>query len=309
MGPDALELQSHRGARGLMPENTLAGAELAVKIGVHTLELDVGLTADGVVVLSHDPRLNPDITRDESGEWLRGPGPVIYHTRYAELRRYDVGAIRPGTRYAARFPDQQRMDGERMPTLESVIELTDRLSGSTLRYNIEIKRNPEKPELTADAETFARSVIVVLEETGVTDRTVLQSFDWSVVKQIHAIAPGMRTSCLTAQRSWLDTVQADRAGPSAWTAGIAIRDHNGSVPDMVHAAGADIWSPHHDDLDAAGLRRAHELDLRVIVWTVNRPQEMRALIDMGVDGIITDFPDRLRKAAGDAGYALPPALP
>lgn len=303
---EALELQGHRGARGLSPENTLTSFAVALRIGVHTLELDAGLTSDGVVVVSHDSRLNPDITRDPNGEWLAGPGPIIHENTFAELARYDVGSgTKPGTRYASRYPDQEPAPGERVPTLKSVVEYADKMSGGTVRYNIEIKIDPEESHLTTDAVTLAKAVVAVLRETDAAKRAVVQSFDWSVVKAIHDIAPDLTTACLSAQADWMDTIEAGTAGATAWTAGIASDAHGGSVPDMVHAAGAAIWSPYHGDLDAAKVVRAHELKLRVIVWTVNDPVKMHALIDMGVDGIITDFPDRLRKVAAAKGLPLP----
>ncbi|MGI9333337.1 MAG: glycerophosphodiester phosphodiesterase [Gammaproteobacteria bacterium] len=306
---EALELQGHRGARGLAPENTLAGFATALRIGVHTLELDVGMTADGIVVVSHDPRLNPNITRDPGGQWLTGPGPVIHRNAYAEIARYDVGGLKPGTRYASRYPDQRPTPGESIPTLKSVIENADATTGGTVRYNIEIKIDPEEPELTADAAALVDAVIAVLREMGAAGRAVVQSFDWSVVQRVHEVAPDLTTACLSAQQDWMDTIEADAPGATAWTAGIASDVHDGSVPDMVHATGAAIWSPYHGDLDAAKLARAHQLGLRVVVWTVNDPDKMRSLIEMGVDAIISDFPDRLREVAARKGLPLPAAAP
>lgn len=303
---EALELQGHRGARGLSPENTLTSFATALRIGVDTLELDAGLTSDGVVVVSHDSRLNPDITRDPNGEWLAGPGPIIHENTFAEIARYDVGSgIKPGTRYASRYPNQVPAPGERVPTLKSVIEHADKMSGGTVRYNIEVKIDPEESHLTTDASTLAKAVVAVLRGTGAAERAVVQSFDWSVVKVIHDIAPDLTTACLSAQTDWMDTIEAGTAGATLWTAGIASDAHGDSVPDMVHAAGADIWSPYHGDLDAAKVARAHALNLRVVVWTVNDPDKMHALIDMGVNGIISDFPDRLREVAAAKGLRLP----
>ena len=120
----AFDLQGHRGARGLAPENTIAGFAKALAIGVHTLETDIAINRDGVLLISHDPSLNPDITRGPDGQFLAARGPVIFHTPWAELQRYDVGRLRPGTRYAGQYPDQQPVDGARLPALMDRIDST-----------------------------------------------------------------------------------------------------------------------------------------------------------------------------------------
>ncbi len=120
------DLQGHRGARGLWPENTLGGFERALALGVSTLELDCAMTRDGVVVVSHDPELNPDHTRDAAGRFLARPGPVICSVDYAELARYDVGRIRPGSAYERAHPQQQALDGERIPRLADLYALLGR---------------------------------------------------------------------------------------------------------------------------------------------------------------------------------------
>src|SRR6058998_2578344 len=121
--PAAFDLQGHRGARGLAPENTLAAFSRALGLGVTTLELDTGVTRDGAVVVSHDERLNPDFTRDAAGRWIDAPGPALFALSLVEVRRYDVGRLRPGTPYAARLPEQEPADGQRVPTLDEVFAL------------------------------------------------------------------------------------------------------------------------------------------------------------------------------------------
>ena len=116
-----VELQGHRGARGLLPENTLPSFARALEIGVDTLELDVGVTRDGVVVIHHDRRLNPDIARGPDGQWVSAPTPTIFSLLYEELQRYDVGRIRPGSEYARRFPHQTPIDGTRIPRLAQLL--------------------------------------------------------------------------------------------------------------------------------------------------------------------------------------------
>src|SRR5262245_66280669 len=116
----AFDLQGHRGARGLVPENTLEAFTAALAIGVTTLELDLAMTKDGVLVVSHDSRLNPDHTRGPDGKFLPAQGPAIRTLTLAELRGYDVGRLKPGTSYAANFPEQKGMDGVRIPALTAL---------------------------------------------------------------------------------------------------------------------------------------------------------------------------------------------
>lgn len=305
----AFELQGHRGARGLMPENTLAGFAKALSIGVTTLELDVGVTRDGIVVVSHDERLNGAIARRPDGAWLTGVGTPLNQLSFAEIRTYDVGRLNPAHRYARRFAGQRPVDGASIPSLTEVFRLVRKAGNATVRFNIETKLDPAEPGITPAPKAFAEAVIAVLVKEGVTGRAVIQSFDWRTLRHVQRIAPGIPTVYLSAQRNWLDNIQVGRPGPSPWTSGLDADDFGGSVPRMVKAAGGKIWSPYRRDIDAAKLKEAHDLGLKVVVWTVNDPAEMAAFIDMGVDGIISDYPDRLRRVAGDKGIALPEPTP
>jgi glycerophosphoryl diester phosphodiesterase len=302
----AFDLQGHRGARGLAPENTLGAFARALAIGVTTLELDCGVTRDGVVVVSHNRALDPAITRGPDGEWL-AESPLIRTLDFATLGRFDVGRIRPGTDYARRFPAQQGMEGARIPRLAEVFELARRAGNRSVRFNIETKIDPTQPGDTVGPEAFARGVIAVAREYGVANRTTIQSFDWRTLKIVQAEAPEIATVYLTIQQSVEDNVRADADG-SPWTAGMRYRDH-GSVPGMVKSAGGAAWSPYHGDLTPALLTEAHQLGLKVIPWTINDRATMDALIDLGVDGIISDYPDRLREAARAKGRALPAPTP
>ena len=305
----AFDAQGHRGARGLAPENTLAAFARALEIGVTTLELDVGLSRDGHLVVSHDPRLNPAIVRAGDGRWLAGFGPPLRQLSLAEIQRYDVGRIDPNSRYAQRFPDQAPADGARMPTLDDVIALTQAAGNRTIRFNVETKLKPTEPDLTVGPDRFADAVVAGLRAGGIADRATIQSFDWRTLARVQAVAPEIPTVYLSAQQRWLDNIQKGRPGASPWTAGLDIDAVDGSVPRLVKAAGGAVWSPFYRELDGAQLAEAHALGLKVVVWTVNQPAEMRRLIELGVDGIITDYPDRLRRVMGELDMPLPAATP
>jgi len=304
----AFDLQGHRGARGLAPENTLPAFARALSIGVTTLEMDAGLTEDDVVVIAHDRRLNPDIVRGSDGRWLAGRTPAIREMTYRELQRYDVGRIKPGSDYSRRFPEQRRQDKVRIPRLEEVFELTRHARNAEVRFNIETKISPEAPEDTAPPDVFARALVKVVRDSGMASRTTIQSFDWRTLAIVQKEAPEIATAYLSSQQQTLDNIQAGHREDSPWTAGIRFRDH-GSVPKMVKAAGGKIWSPNAVDVTEALVKEAKSLGLTVLPWTVNERVEMERLIDWGVDGLISDYPDRLREVMAAKNLPLPRATP
>ena len=309
----AFDLQGHRGARGLRPENTLAGFSEALAIGVTTLETDLAITRDDVVVLSHDPLLNPDIVRGPDGAWLAAPGPAIRTLSLTDLARFDIGRIRPGSAYAQEFPRQKPVDGERIPTLAALFALAA-TSGKTPRFNIETKIDPAKPDETPDPETFARLVVEAVWRAGVASRTTIQSFDWRTLLAAHRIAPDIETVCLTIETADMNTV-GTRASlpspqpsplPSPWLAGVDVGRQGSSVPALVSAAHCATWSPYWLDVTAANVAEAHALGLKVVPWTVNEASGMAAMIAMKVDGLITDYPDLGRQSLAAQGIALAP---
>ncbi len=304
----AFDLQGHRGARGLAPENTLPAFARALSLGVSTLELDVGITADGIPVVHHDRRLDPSIARGADGRWLGGRTFAIHALTLHELQRYDVGRIKPGSEYSRRFPDQRRMDKVRIPTLAQVFDLVRHARNETVRFNIETKVSPLEPEETLPPEDFARTLIRTVREHDMAARTTIQSFDWRTLATVQREAPEIATSYLSAQQQWTDTIMAGHADDSPWTAGIRFRDH-GSVPKMVKAAGGRLWSPYFGDLTPPLLDEAKSLGLTVLPWTVNEREDMERLIDWGVDGLITDYPDRLREVLAARNLPLPAPTP
>lgn len=306
----AFDAQGHRGARGLLPENTLPAFARALSIGVATLELDTGITKDGVVVIAHDPKLNPAIARGPDGKWLGATGPAIRDLTYADLQAYDFGRIDPATPYGRTFADQQPVDGTRMPRLADLFALTRKSGNGEVRFNIETKLSPLDAEATAAPEPFARAVIAEIRAAGLATRTTIQSFDWRTLQVVQREAPEIATVYLSFQRNPnTDNIQKGRPGPSPWTAGLDVDDHGGSVPRLVKAAGGRIWSPFHGDLTDEDLTEAKRLGLTVVVWTVNARADMEKLIQRGVDGIITDRPDVLHEVMTARGMALPKPTP
>jgi len=284
LAAQAFDLQGHRGARGLAPENTLPAFAAALSIGVTTLELDVGVTRDGVVVVHHDRTLNPDIARGPDGRWLEQRGPAIHSLSYAELQRFDFGRLKPGSDYGRPFAAQQPADGARAPKLADVFELARRAGNGTVRFNIETKISPQAPGETLPPAEFARAVVAEIRKAGVASRSAIQSFDWRTLAVVQAEAPEIATVHLTGQKL------AD-------------------APRKVAEAGGRIWSPSFNALDAARMKEARALGLQVVVWTVNEPAQIAAMLDLGVDGIISDRPDLVREEMSRRGMKLPQPTP
>lgn len=269
-----LGIQGHRGARALFPENTLQGFLAASALGVQGFELDVGMTADGVVVVAHDLTLNPDLVRDASGNWLQAPGPTIWSLTYRALLQYDVGRVRPGSGTALLFPGQAAFDGAAVPTLAAVIAAVPRA-----RLTIEIKTDPAHPDRTAPVDILTRAVLDVIDAAAAASRVVVEAFDWRVQRSVRRARPDIPLA-------WLTRAETIRHAALWWGT-----DQVGSVPECVAAEGGPIWAPGYRDLTEAQIHEAHALGLLILPWTVNRQDDMRRLLAWGVDGLISDRPD------------------
>jgi glycerophosphoryl diester phosphodiesterase len=305
----AFDLQGHRGARGLLPENTLESFALALEQGVNTLELDIAITRDGVLVVTHDRNINSDITRGPDGQFLSGRGPVVAELTYADVARYDVGRIRPGTKYASDFAEQKPVDGARIPRLSDLFDMVRKAGNDKVRFAIETKLSPLAPQETLPPEAFARAVIAEIRAAGMQNRSSILSFDWRTLQVVQKEAPEIQPVYLTIQTMNSNNVGRDRFTASPWTAGFKLADHGGSVPRMIKAAGGHTWSSYHADLNAALVKEAQSVGLKVLAWTVNAPELIAKILDYGVDGIVTDRPDLARAEMQRRGMPLPAPAP
>ena len=261
---------------------------MAQDLGVTTLETDLAVTRDGAVVISHDPVLNPALTRGPDGQWLTAAGPAIRTLTLEELKRYDIGRVNPASKYAQQFPEQKPADGQRFPTLAEFFAQ----AAPEVRFNIEIKTDPAKSDLTPDPAAFAALAVDGIRRAKAEARSTLQSFDWRGLIEARKLAPEIATGCLSIESNNFDTVQRGSGRPSPWLGGLDLAAHGGSVPRLAQAAGCATWSPFWRNVTAETVKEAHGLGLKVVPWTVNVPAEMERLIDLGVDGLITDYPDR-----------------
>jgi glycerophosphoryl diester phosphodiesterase len=253
--PPRILVHGHRGARARRPENTLPAFEYAIALGVDALEMDMAVTKDNVIVISHDPILEPPV--------CTGPEPkaVIHTLTLAEVRQWDCGAVRNPN-----FPTQQTVPGTRVPTLDDVFRLAP---GGTFDYNIETKSFPTHPEYTPPPDEFARMVLAKIREYRLERRIILQSFDFRTLVAMRKLAPEIRLSALTS---------TDR------------RDFAAIARD---AANAEIVSPEFHLVTPEKVAAAHAAGIQVVPWTADTPADWQKLAAAHVDAIITDDPAEL----------------
>lgn len=267
------EIQGHRGARGLLPENSIPGFVIAIREGANVLEMDLCVAKDGNLIVSHEPWMSHTICTTPEGNAISESKERQYNLHQmstGEIQAFDCGmALHP------QFPEQRHLPVQK-PTLAEVVKVTEEVpllkSDAKIRYNMEIKHREDlEPEYCPDAVTFAKTVIAEVRRLGIEDRTCIQSFSADVLNAVHQQAPNMTTAWLT-----------DSDGPV--TAELAKINFKPS-----------IYSPLWEGIDANDVHDLQQQNIRVIPWTVNEAEDLFAVMQMGVDGIITDYPDRLYK--------------
>jgi glycerophosphoryl diester phosphodiesterase len=297
------DVQAHRGGRALRPENTLAAFAHAIDLGADTLEMDLAVTRDRVVVVSHDYKLDPTITRGPDGEFLAQDTRIlIKDLDFQQLQDYTVGEIKRGSEYWYKFREQVPVPGQKIPSLSQVFELVEAMDANAVGFNLEIKTYPPFPGYTIEYHEFVELVLELIHSYRLGARVTIQSFDWRTLEVVRELAPDIPEVCLAVRNFSIDgawyNLQPGGRGSSPWLAGFD-SDEYGSVAALVHAFGAQILSPYYREIDNRDVEEAHQLGLQVIPWTVNDPRTMKKMIDWGVDGIITDTPDRLIEVLGD----------
>lgn len=310
-GPRRIHIHGHRGARGILPENTLEGFRFTFDIGVRIVELDIFATRDGLPVITHNPRLSPYSTRSEDGSWLQAEGPLVSELTYSELSRFDVGGLRPGSEYANRYPDQAFMPGLRVPRFDDLCALINEEGYLDTWLNVEIKSDPMHPENTPPLPAYVEQILSVIDRAKVGSRVMVQSFDWRILHECARQMPEIPRSYLsyTAKPNAPKTINVYEGSP--WMDGLSLAAHDNSLPDLIAADGGKVWSPFHHDLTAVDLAAARKNGLLVNVWTVNEFADIERMIDFKVDGIITDYPGRVQQRLADHGmtWTAPHANP
>lgn len=274
----------HRGAPVALPENSLEGFQHAIDVGADGLELDVLLTCDGMPVITHNPCLFADTTRDATGKWLQDEGPAISDLTLDELRTYDVGGIRPGSKHASKTPNQTVVHHCRIPTLDEFLALV-KTNPRDIELLIELKHSPTESGQTSP-DNFVRIVADCLLKHDLTEQSYLHAFNWQILSAAARNYPHLRRSHLSQLRT-TDTDGTVFPG-SPWMDGLD--PDLAPLPELLAQSGASVWSPYFQDLDRENLTLAQEQGLQVMTWTVNVEESLRRELQTGVDGIITDDP-------------------
>jgi len=315
--PTGFDLQAHRGGRDARPENTLPAFAYSLAIGVTTLEMDMQITADGVIVIRHNKEIPWYMAKNSWGRFLvTDEQPDIRFWKLADLKRFDIGAMSPDAPYGyweAHGKTQKQAPGTRLCTLEEVFQLVKAWGNDKVFLNIETKSYPYPSNpVNPDPAVWVRKFYDLVKKYGMQERVFLQSFDWRTLVEMKKLDPKIPTVALTAnQPSWNgegdegDYQWPDRKDPSPWMAGLDIRRLGGSIVKAAHAIKADVITPYHAELTLEMVAEAHTLGMRVVPYTVNDPVRMRELIKMGVDGMITDRPATLRKVCKELGIKVP----
>lgn len=307
---EPFDLQAHRGGRGETTEESLRAFAKALELGVSTLELDIVLTRDGQPLVWHDPRIDPTKCADTAPAFPGDPtfpyvGKLVHDLTMTQIATLDCGKLLPD------FPNAEVVVGNKIATLPQVFSLTDSY-GAQVRYNIETKVEADKPEDSAAPQQFVDVILAAVRAAGKVDKVEIQSFDWRTLPMVQRAEPSIPLVALWDNTTWVSG--------SPWLGGV----DPSATPDPIVGAtkvGADILSPGYSVpsgqtprdpgfrlvADKPFVDRAHGLGLKVIPWTIDDPDAMRAQIAAGADGIITDYPTRLRTVMAELGMPLPPA--
>lgn len=309
------DIQAHRGGLGLRVESTLASFGNAIQLGVSTLELDLQITKDGHAVVTHDRRTTPAKCQDTAPATPGDPlfpyvGRYINTLTLAQVRTLDCGS-----KTLPDFPGQLAVAGAKMPLLSEVFALAKRYHADAVRFNIETKVEAGAPTETAPREQFVQVAAREIRAAGMLDRVTIQSFDWGALMRMREVEPRLALVALTN----FDFLQVGQPGASPWLGGIDIDDFGGDPLRAIQTFGASAFSPVHGFpqngkvgdpnyrpyVTAQMVSQAHAMGIKVIPWTIDDPATMRKLVGDGVDGIITNYPDRLRSVSAEYHFVLP----
>jgi glycerophosphoryl diester phosphodiesterase len=310
------DMEFHRGGRDARPENTLYSYQYALENGALTIECDMQLTADGQIVMSHNPALNPLITTDSEGKRVEDEKLFIHDMTLEEIQTYNAGKMDPATEYYALHGRTQVMADAFIPSLRQMFELVRGSGNTETRMSIEAKAYPDPAlgkshEKNPDYDRLLREFLRLVDEFGFRNRVILQCFDWALLVRMKELDPGIRTIALYCEQpSWgtpdAVTLWLDRDRPSPWLGGIDIHDFDGDPVRAAHSLGIDDVSPYFKEITKELTDEAHSLGMKVVPWTVNTPEDFETMYDMGVDGIITDRPWLLRTFLEEKGEKLLP---
>ena len=294
--PNHIKIYGHRGARGNIPENTLDSFNFLFENEISAFETDILISKDLIPVINHDFRLNPALTRNSDGDWIENDNIKIFDLTYEQLSKFKIGSIDKKSKYGRRFDDQKSLGEINIPKLSDLLELASNNLSDNLIINLEIKSTPVESNLTPTPNAMAKIITNEVNKTELNDKVIYSSFDWRVLREIKNINHQISRAYLTSE------LKGKVYDKSPWLDFMPLYDSDSrELPRLIKTLGGEAWHPKHKDINKDMVRISHEEGLPVNVWTVNEKYEMLRMIEYGVDGIITDYPLRLKKLCEKEG--------
>ena len=283
-----IKIYGHRGARGVLPENTLESFKYLFENNIHAYETDILISKDFIPVITHDFRLDPSYTKDINDNWIEDENIKIIDLTYDQILQFDVGTLNKLSKYGRKFINQKSLQNQKIPKLSELLKLTSDNIVEDLLINLEIKSTPVEKNLTPEPDEMVKIIIDEVSRSNLEDRIIYSSFDWRVLREIKERDSKIPRAYLTSG------VKGKIYDKSPWLDFTPL--HNGvELPELIKALGGSAWHPNYKDVNKEIVQISHDKGLPVNVWTVNRESDMLRMIDYGVDGIMTDYPLKLKE--------------
>jgi glycerophosphoryl diester phosphodiesterase len=291
--PNHIKIYGHRGARGDLPENTLESFKYLFDNAINAYETDILISKDLIPVITHDFRLDPSLTKDKEGNWIKDENIKIFDLTYDEISKFDVGSLNKLTRYGRRFVNQKSLENQKIPKLSELLELSSKNELQNLLINLEIKSTPDEKNLTPDPKDLVQIVLNEINNSNLKDKIIISSFDWRILREVKKQSPEIPRAYLTFQQEKGMKIKKTIYSKSPWIDHIPLTIVY-DLPKIIKELGGSAWHPYYKDINKKAVKDAHDNNLPVNVWTVNDEDDMLKMIEYGVDGIMTDYPLRLK---------------
>ena len=292
--PNYIKIYGHRGARGDLPENTLESFKYLFKNNINAYETDILISKDLIPVITHDFRLDPSFTKDNEGNWITDENIIIFDLSYDELLKFDVGSLNKLSRYGRRFVNQKTLENQKIPKLSELLNLSSKNISENLLINLEIKSTPDEENLTPTPEEMVKLVMQEVNKSTLQNKIIVSSFDWRTLTEMKKLYPEISRAYLTFQQQAGIKIKNTIYNRSPWMSYMPFFE-NHELPKIIKSQGGEAWHPYHKDITKKLVDISHQEDLPVNVWTVNEENDMLKMIEYGVDGIMTDYPLRLKE--------------
>ena len=286
--PGFIKIYGHRGARGVLPENTLESFEYLFENNIRAYETDILISKDNIPVITHDFKLDPSYTKDVDGNWIEDENIKIIDLTYEEILKYDVGTLNKLSRYGRKFINQKSLDNQKIPKLSDLLKLSSDNDFDDLLINLEIKSTPIEKGLTPSPEEMVKIVINEVSRSNLSGKIIYSSFDWRILREIKERDPKIPRAHLTSG------AKGKIYDKSPWLDFTPLHSEV-ELPKLIKALGGSAWHPNYKDVNKEVIEISRNEGLPINVWTVNREQDMLRMIDYGVDGIMTDYPLKLKE--------------